>query len=372
MIITRHLKTIKKLGITGCKDHFKTKFNKKKFAYLYKQKALSHSVFLNKNINLEKLKQKDFVSKILDNIKIEQDYTLKQANLACSNCFNLLGSGEICFKENQIPWQHDFKLKKEPTKKLLFYQDIKVATPENLNFDDYSFDIKVPWELSRFQHLYYLGQAYFINNKELYAKTFCNQVSDWIDKNPYLLGVNWVCPMEVGIRAINLIYGFYSFKDSPSIDNKFWQKLTNSLYNHAIYLQNNWENWGQTNNHYLSDLIGYLYLCFFFDDLKHFQKQKHKFIKKILHEFDKQILPDGTSYEGSTNYHKLVTEIFLHFYLLCQTDNISLPDSFIKKFKKMQDFIDDCTDSNGNFVQIGDNDSGYISLPRLWANDNQK
>ncbi|MCF7800028.1 hypothetical protein K9M16_03465, partial [Candidatus Babeliales bacterium] len=342
-----YLKTIKKLGFLGCLNYFKTKFCRKKFAFFYlknnkKLKIINFDILL-------KIKQKDFVSKILDSKEFQnslhpkyknKSYILKKADLACSNCFDLLGSGHKCFEKNNINWQHDFKL--------------------GLNIKDYKFDIKVPWELSRFQQVYFLGQAYQLTNNQKYAKTFHDQVSDWLDKNPCFSGVNWVCPMEIAIRSINFIWGFYFFKDSQILDNNFNQKLINSLYYHAIYLKNNWENWGQTNNHYLSDLVGYFYLCCFFDFLKYFEKQKIKIFKKILKEFDKQIFEDGTSYEGSTSYHKLVTEIFLHFYLLCKTENLNLPDSFIQKFEKMQNFIQNCSDKKNNFVQIGDNDSGKI------------
>ncbi|MFA5074901.1 MAG: heparinase II/III family protein [Candidatus Babeliales bacterium] len=339
-----YLKTIKKLGILGCISYFKTKFYRTKFTYIYKNKNLKKI-----NFDIFKFKQKDFVSKILNSEKFQNSlhpkyknkfYILKQADLACSNCFDLLGSGPKCFEKNNINWQHDFKL--------------------NLNLKDYNFDIKIPWELSRFQQIYFLGRAYQITNNQKYAQTFYDQVLDWLDKNPCFSGVNWTCPMEAAIRAINFIWGFYFFKDSQILDDNFNQKLINSLYYHAIYLKNNWENWGQTNNHYLSDLIGYFYLCCFFDFLKNFENQKLKIFKKILKEFDKQIFPDSTSYEGSTSYHKLVTEIFLHFYLLCKIENLDLNESFIQKFEKMQNFISNCSDQKNNFVQIGDNDSGKI------------
>ena len=58
-------------------------------------------------------------------------------------------------------------------------------------------DIKVPWELSRFQHFTILGQAYILSKEEKYAQEFVNQVTDWIEHNPVGFGVNWACPMDV-------------------------------------------------------------------------------------------------------------------------------------------------------------------------------
>jgi len=244
-------------------------------------------------------------------------------------------------------------------KQNIFYQDIKIEQKKCKSFNEYNFDIKTPWEESRFQHLFLWGYKKIAPSPPFALRNIraCpepvegsrrakNQINNWIDQNPYLLGVNWVCPMEVAIRAINWIYGFYFFKDSKNIPLAFWQKFVCSLYDHAKYLENNWETSDKPNNHYLSDLIGYFYLCFFFDDLNHFKKQKQKTYIKILQQFNHQVQADGTCYEGSTNYHKLVTEIFLHFYQL----------------QKMIQFLQNCSDQKGNLVQIGDNDSGKILM----------
>ncbi len=55
-------------------------------------------------------------------------------------------------------------------------------------------------------------------------------------------------------------------------------------------------------------------------------------VQEILSEFEKQVFTEGTSYEGSTNYHCFVTELFYHAYLLFQTMNIKVPKIFIALF----------------------------------------
>ena len=342
-----YLKRLKKLGFAGTIKRINNRTQKKVYKFLWKQKALARKTSLNwKQIpEINKLKNKKFIQTdfaLVFSRQLHQGYEGQEASMN-KKASPVKSAYKPIFKN-----------------KLVFYQDIKIDYPQNPGFNKLFPDIKDPWEQSRFQHLFSLGKKYKKTKNIKNAKTFYKQINNWIAKNPFLLGVNWVCPMEVAIRAINLIYAFYFFKDSKAISTDFWQKFVCSLYDHAKYLENNWETSDKPNNHYLSDLIGYFYLCFFFDDIKHFKIAKEKTIKKILQQFEKQIQPDGTSYEGSTNYHKLVTEIFLHFYLLCKTNNIYLPKNFYKKFEKMFLFLDDCTDCYGNLVQIGDNDSGRI------------
>jgi Heparinase II/III N-terminus/Heparinase II/III-like protein len=238
-----------------------------------------------------------------------------------------------------------------------FYQDIEIGAGRDETLVK---DIKLPWELSRFQHLVVLGTAYEQTKNITYANTFVRHLSDWLDTNPYLLGPNWKCPMDVGIRAINWIIGFCFFKDVV-VDDAFWQTFVCSLYDHMVYLENNWEIYDSiTSNHYLSDLIGYFYLCYFFSELPDVAKKTQWCYQEMLREFDKQIFDEGTDYEGSTRYHKLVTEIFYHFYGLAEHMGFCVPDIFKRKLGRMFSFLDWCTPHDGAPIQIGDNDSGLI------------
>ncbi|MCK4517685.1 heparinase II/III family protein [Candidatus Babeliales bacterium] len=363
-------KRLWQLGITGIARQATSRIRKKWFAFRFKaftghkwpRIARKHRLPVSFTDFSQKQYDKDFIEKIrklpdfIQHLPPEyqnKEFILVQANNACKNCFDLLGSGKVCFKDNKIPWQSDFKQKTKPS-------------------HDYATDIKVPWELSRFQHLYFLGfSIQFASNQDSsqttrderqnsiqyskYTLTFQTHVSDWLKKNPFLVGVNWINPMEVSLRAINWLWAFSFFKDCPQISTDFWEKFVCSLYDHMIYLENNWEVSDKPNNHYISDLVGHFYLYSFFN----LKKRKQKTLKRILKQFEHQVLPDGTSYEGSTSYHKLDTELFLHVSLLCQAQNIKLPNSFHKKLKRMFNFLRDCS-VGGELVQIGDNDSGKV------------
>ena len=292
-----------------------------------------------------------------DNEKI-----IKDADKFVNNTFDILGSGEQKFEK--IPWHYDFRLKNQDKyadftfDKDAFYKDIHIKSGKTKTF---SKDIKIPWELSRCYHLLVLGQAYKLTGDEKYSIAFEKHVTSWIEENKFLLGANWVCAMEVGIRALNFTWAFLLFKDSKKITKTFWKNFTSSLYDHLFFLEHNWEVYdSRTSNHYLSDLIGYFYLCFFFSDSPVIKEKSRWCYQELLREFEKQIFEDGTDYEGSTNYHKLITEIYAHFYLLGREQSFPFSTFFVNKLSRMFDFIDLCSVEPGRLISIGDNDSGKI------------
>lgn len=346
------------------------RFIKKKFVTQSKKKLLNgtvqstwqsvaarHNVSPQFSVFWAEQKKKNLT--FLESLYTHRSYKdlVTQADRFVAGNFDLLGSGSITF--DRLPWHVDFKLRNQNSSidcqfdANLFYDDIGIKSAIGATI---SKDIKIPWELSRFAHLFVLAKAYAQTDDERYAHCFVQQVEDWRVHNPFLLGVNWVCPMEVAIRVINWICAWHYFKKSAVITEEFWQSFVCSLYDHMRYLENNWE-WydSRTSNHYLSDLVGYLYVCYFFEDMHGMRQKGDWAFKKIVSESEKQLLPDGMSYEGSTSYHRLVTELFFHASLVAQELQCTIPESFKKRVVSMFEAI--VWTKN---MSIGDNDSGSI------------
>lgn len=283
------------------------------------------------------------------------------ANDYAQQCFDILGSGKQCFKD--IPWHTDFRLTKQhPALHAsfpwsLFYRDINITIGKTEELEK---DIKMCWDLSRLSHFFIMGCAYHETQAPHYYESFLKQLQSWKESNPFLLGPNWLCPMDVGLRAINLIWAFYFFADTQQ-PQAWTEELVCLLYDHLYYLENNWERYDErTSNHYLSDLIGYLYCCAFFKDAPGIASKLSWCRQEILREMESQIFQEGADYEGSTRYHCLATEIFFHAQLICDYLAIPMPPTYHNKLKLMFEFINWCTPVNGSLIFIGDHDSGTI------------
>lgn len=304
-------------------------------------------------------KDREKYVKEIENLNLK-DSILESAEDILKHKFNLLGSGDKYLGKN-LPWNEDFKTGFRWGNK--FYKGIKIVDLNN------NADVKVPWELSRFQHIFTLGKAYFITLDEKYVLEFKEEVEDWIIKNPFEMSVNWTCTMDVAIRAVNWIFGYFMFYKSSSIDKDFWTKFNKFLYLHGMYIFNNLENYGEYyNNHYLSDLVGLLFLGIYFKDFKVDNKRnnpKNWFsysLSELEKEIKRQVNDDGTDYEASTSYHRLVTELFLASAIISKLNNINVSKEYNDRLLKMCEFIMNITKPNAKSPLIGDADDGRLFI----------
>lgn len=279
-----------------------------------------------------------------------------------SNRVDLIGSGPVAY--TTMPWHTDIRLRADTTMHDVqfdsssFYKDIAITSGASNTLHK---DIKVPWELSRVQHLPVIAYAYQCTGNRAYARTCILQICDWIEKNKFMCGVNWMCPMDVGLRAISWVWVVRLIRDELKSDQESFKQIITSLHDHAVYLEHNWELYdGRTSNHYLSDLVGYYYVCYFFRTVRAYQEKAAWCLEQILQELDKQVFDEGTDYEGSTNYHRLVTELMYHAVLVSGECGVTLSDDVLKKIDRMIDFIASCTSSKGSLIALGDHDSGKV------------
>ena len=280
-----------------------------------------------------------------------------------------------------IDWHKDFSSGYRWDKELHF-STILVAPEQGV-------EIKVPRELSRFQHICYLCQL----GEQEGAIEFIAQVLDWIDDNTFQKGVNWACTMDVALRTVNWVWGLRFFENELNKYPEACALIKESLYNHARHIENNLEYYKlSTGNHYLSDLSGLIYIAAAFPEFEESDRWLLFGIQELNSEMDREVYDDGYAHEGSSHYHRLVAELFLSCTLLIErmslerrvrlmrvnpelhkvkpklTNRIKrvanlngtgkvFPESYYIRLLKMGRITQALTKPNGLVPQFGDNDS---------------
>lgn len=268
--------------------------------------------------------------------------------------FDLLGSGPRPLG-TRLPWHSDFKTGRQWP--LAYCADIEY------NELDLPSDVKVPWELSRCQHFTRLGQAFWLTGDERYAAEFVDEVTDWLENNPYAHGVNWACAMDVALRAVSWIWGFHFFAGSTACRNPlFRRRFLRGLFLHGDFVAAHLEKGEVNGNHYLCDGVGLVFLGCFFRRSRRAARWRAIGRALVEQEIFRQTTPDGVDFEQATAYHRLVLEAFLTSYELLRRNGEDVPAACWTRLERMCEFVQAYTKPDGRTPLIGDADDGRVQI----------
>ena len=288
----------------------------------------------------------------------ERAAVLAKAAQACRHEFDLLGSGPVHLGD-EMDWCDDFKAGYRWPVSIHYWKIRWDTLPPGV-------DIKVPWELSRCMHFTTLGLADRLSGDPQYYLEFKRQVRHWIAANPYGYGVNWLCPMDVAIRAVNWVHAAMLFDDRirNDSDDSFFSTMAEALWMAGVHIRRNLEWCGPRSeiagNHFLANITGLVTLGLFFHNTRR-GRGWFSFGKRWMEtEIQRQVYPDGCNVETSTSYHRLVMEMFMWSAAICRQAGKPLSGLYHARLMKMADFVASYTSPSGEEPQFGDNDSGRL------------
>lgn len=222
-------------------------------------------------------------------------------------------------------------------------------------------DVKIPWETSRMQYLFSLALAYRATKEVKYASKIKHIILDFMECNDMDEGPNWGCSMEAGIRIANIVLAVELIQDADVCDEEFYRRFALCVYAHQKHIFNNLEiiN-GRASNHFLGDLLGLAASVAACPYLPGYSKVGKYVIDSLHREIRHQVQSDGSDFEGSTSYQRLVGEILGFTVLAAECIGFELLPEERKLLAKMAEFEQSIQMPNGLVPQVGDNDSGRV------------
>jgi hypothetical protein len=271
---------------------------------------------------------------------------LERADAICAHRFDLLGSGPVDLGR-EIDWHADFKSGRR--------WPLAHISRLPITFGDGS-DIKVPWELARFQHLPLLAAAHRLTGDRRYLDEIGAQLESFVAANPVEFGPNWACTMDVAIRAANWVAALAMVAEARP---PWLERILASLLLHGRFIRSHLE-WGNVRgNHYLSDVVGLLPVAALFSGSREGRAWMAWGARELAAEMEHQVRPDGCDHEASIPYHRLVTELFVTG---TRAVDSAIPDAFQPAYRErleaMLRFAAAYTRPDGDAPMVGDNDSG--------------
>ncbi|MDX6696171.1 MAG: hypothetical protein QOF02_3774 [Blastocatellia bacterium] len=275
----------------------------------------------------------------------------RAARIADEHRWTVLGYGELDFGR-ELNWLRDPLSGKDWP--LDYHCDISLARHDGS-------DARVLWEVNRLAHLITLVRAFAVTKDARLTDEVFAQLDGWRAQNPLGRGANWACAMEVALRAMNLLAVFESLRRSPELTAARLSSLLKIFDQHGAHIRRHLEfSYVSTSNHYLSDVVGLLWLGLMLPELEAAAEWRAFALRELLSEMDKQVLDDGADFEASTGYHRLALELFLYSFLLCRANGVLIDEAHWRKLRSMFDYVRAYLRPDGRAPLIGDTDSGQV------------
>jgi hypothetical protein len=263
-------------------------------------------------------------------------------------------------------------------------------------------DVKTPWELARMQHLPWLvfaamlsrdGQPGF-EQPELYLAEIRDQILDFASACPPRFGPNWLCTMDVAIRAANIIATHDMLESAGlSLGKGFKRQLLRLMADHFSHIVNNLEYQPVVRaNHYYSDVVGLLFVAAWLPESPVGNAALAWSVQEYMRESVRQFGADGANFEASTSYHRLCGELLVYGAALIkglspstvagmaraesahwtwnpplepkrpwlEGDTVRVPGEILSRIERAANFLLDVSAEKNEIFQIGDNDSGRL------------
>lgn len=220
-------------------------------------------------------------------------------------------------------------------------------------------DIKVPWELSRLQWLLPVGQAYVLDQDEEDAEFARDIVVEWMRSNPVCTGPNWICAMDVALRAISMVWLYQACKHSDAWSGaRFLEEFVKQLILHGKFIDSNLEYTDVNGNHLTADLAGLTIIGVALGGEGISKRWVERSWRILNDEIFKQVGDDGVCFEASLPYHRLVAELFLLPALARQNVGLPVSNEYRQRLRTMGAFTACAIRPDGHIPIWGDADDG--------------
>ena len=291
--------------------------------------------------------------------EVDCSTVVAHADAVTNKEFLILGQ-RLLFDDGEIRWNSGGKGGQdwEVNKRYQLQKVCQTLLPDS--------DIKIPWELSRCQHLPLLSVAFLLTNEDRYFTEVKEHIRSWIKGNPVGRGVNWLCPMDVGIRVVNWLIAIQLVSDRISQDEdfEFYTEFLNAVWRAGSFIERNLE-WGGPEgdvpgNHFVANLAGLIAAGGVFANTQVGRRWLEFAAKWTETELGRQVNADGTLFETSTSYHRLSMEMFVWSLSTLKNLGFSISDESEQRLSAMADFVHAYIMPSGSTPQFGDNDSGRL------------
>ena len=184
---------------------------------------------------------------------------------------------------------------------------------EALSYYRPSGDVVTLWHLNKMMFLLDLAAAYQATRDPNLAERIYDTIDSWCVANPYLVGINWVSPLDIATRVAVWSQALAAIAEAPLPSEEKAARILRSMLRQADHVASHLSEWPIPNNH----LLGEVALLYTFAAYAPVWKDTTAWMARaesvIVSEVQRQVLKDGFQYEASVNYHAYALDFVLMY-----------------------------------------------------------
>ncbi len=188
-------------------------------------------------------------------------------------------------------------------------------------------DIKNFWEPGRFGFVVLLLRAWERGLADDAPQLFWQAVEDFAEKNPPMVGVQYLCGQEVSIRSMALLVGWAAFSACAESTDERMKLLWAMLAANGQRIEGDIQYaLSQKNNHGISEAVGLLTIGLQLTEhprAEHWMNLGHRLLKDQMSEL---VYEDGGFSQHSANYHRVMMQAVTFGLAVARSSDRSFPE----------------------------------------------
>jgi hypothetical protein len=267
-----------------------------------------------------------------------------EADEICSGKVRLFGGAPV-------PLQFNLPVEKLPWMKY-----------EGTAWLDKSGDIKVTWEPARFGWAVVLARAYHISGNKQYVEAFWHWTEAFFAANPPGFGPQWASAQEAALRLMCLVFAWQVFGAAPESTPERAASLAGWIAVHAARIPPTLSYArAQNNNHLLSEAAGLYTAALALPEHPQASRWRALGWRWLNQGLLKQIDPDGSYCQHSSNYHRLMLQLALWIHALATCQDQIYPRHVFNRLNAATRWLSGLLNpTSGQTPNLGPNDGAYI------------
>ena len=159
-----------------------------------------------------------------------------------------------------------------------------------------------------------LTQARLFTGQQAYLDEVERQLRDWIEKNPYARGMQWVSALEVAFRFLSWLWVWHLA--GSELSSVCRHKLVEAMWRHCVFFERNLSVYFSPSTHLLGEAVALHALGRLFPGLPHAARWRELGRRVTREEMDHQIRDAGPPFAQSWCYHVYACDFSLFHALL--------------------------------------------------------